>query len=212
MANSEHVDVVKEGEAAIRVWREQHPDERLDLVDADLRGADLQGADLATADLHGAGLGGTNLGRANLSHVRGAHQTYFLETVQLLPPDPPNTEPGQQPSLDTLFGSLRGSSNDVRFFENCIRPLPERRLDWENLRVVGRLPLFGASYTALILIPILFYGLALYNDQAALVRAWAEQVMAQPDHILYRLASLVLARLHPRPIPQHLHGLLSVAC
>ena len=56
MANSEHVDVVKEGEAAIRVWREQHPDARLDLVDADLHGADLQEARLATADLHHGGL------------------------------------------------------------------------------------------------------------------------------------------------------------
>lgn len=68
--------------------------------------------------------------------------------------------------------------------------------------MVGRLPLFGASYTALILIPMLFYGLALYNDQVALVRAWAEQVMAQPDHFFARLASLTLAHLHPRPIPQ----------
>jgi hypothetical protein len=75
-------------------------------------------------------------------------------------------------------------------------------LDWERLRVVGRLPLFGASYSALILIPIIFYGLALYNDQVALVRAWAEQVIAQPDHLLHRLASLVLTSLHPRPIPQ----------
>jgi hypothetical protein len=68
--------------------------------------------------------------------------------------------------------------------------------------VVGRLPLFGASYTALILIPILFYGLVLYNDQVALVRAWAEQVMTQPDHLFSRLASLTLAHLHTRPIPQ----------
>jgi hypothetical protein len=68
--------------------------------------------------------------------------------------------------------------------------------------VVGRVPLFGASYTALILIPILFYGLALYNDQVALIRAWAEQVMTQPDHLFSRLASLTLAHIHPRPIPQ----------
>jgi hypothetical protein len=57
---------------------------------------------------------------------------------------------------------------------------------------MGRLPLFGASYTALILIPIIFYGLALYNDRVTLVRAWAEQVMAQPEHLLHRLASLLL--------------------
>jgi hypothetical protein len=38
---------------------------------------------------------------------------------------------------------------------------------------MGRLPLFGASYTALILIPIALYGLALYNDNIDLMRAWA---------------------------------------
>jgi hypothetical protein len=66
---------------------------------------------------------------------------------------------------------------------------------------VGRLPLFGISYTVLILIPIVFYGLAVYNDKIDLVRAWAEQVSALPDHPWTRLAPLVLERLHPRPIP-----------
>jgi hypothetical protein len=58
---------------------------------------------------------------------------------------------------------------------------------------VGRLPLFGASYTALILIPIVFYGLALYNDKIELIRAWAEQGGTVPDYLL--------GRLRPRPIP-----------
>ncbi len=114
--------------------------------------------------------------------VRGTYRAYGLET--------------------TRFMSGSGAGTDALYFETCIRPWPERWLDWERLRVVGRLPLFGASYTALILIPILFYGLALYNDQVALVRAWAEQIIVQPDHILYRVASLILARFHPRPIPQ----------
>jgi hypothetical protein len=74
-------------------------------------------------------------------------------------------------------------------------------LDWERLQLVGRLPLFGISYIALILIPIVFYGLALYNDKVELVRAWAEQVIALPDHPWHRMAPLVLDRLHPRPIP-----------
>jgi hypothetical protein len=47
---------------------------------------------------------------------------------------------------------------------------------WERLRTVGRLPLFGLSYTALILIPIVFYGLAFYNSKVELIRTWAEQV------------------------------------
>jgi hypothetical protein len=277
MANPEHVAVVKEGEAAIQAWREQHPYESLDLYNADLqdanlrgadplRGADLQHADLQHANLRGADLRGAklqdanlqdanlqhaklqhanlrgadlqrtslqhadlqhaslwnaklqhaNLSHANLSHailqradlyeanlhsaslyeanlhsaslrnIRKAHKAYCLETVQFRRVD---SRSGQQ-------------LPDAFYFETCALSLPERWLDWERLRVVGRLPLFGASYTALILIPLLFYSLALYNDQITLVRAWAEQVMAQPEHLLHRLASLVLARLHPRPIPQ----------
>jgi Pentapeptide repeats (8 copies) len=221
MANPEHVAVVKAGEAAIRAWREQHPYESLDLCDADLRGVHLQGADLQGAKLQGASLFHAKLQHANLSHanlshailqgaslyeanlqgaslyeanlhsanlrnIQKAHKAYFLKTVQFR-------------RIDTM---ARQQLPDALYFETCELPWPERWLDWERLRVVGRLPLFGASYAALILIPIIFYGLALYNDQVALVRAWAEQIIVEPDHILHRLASLVLTRFHPRPIPQ----------
>lgn len=66
---------------------------------------------------------------------------------------------------------------------------------------MGRLPLFGVSYTVLILIPILFYSLALYNDKVELIRAWAEHIVVLPDSTLPRLAPFVLERLHPCPIP-----------
>jgi hypothetical protein len=117
-----------------------------------------------------------NLSRANLHELRGAHQVRGLETVRLI-------------------------EGDAQYFETCKRPWPEHLLDWERLRVVGRLPLFAASYTALILIPILFYGLALYNDKIELVRTWAEHVITLPDHPMQRLAPIVIERLHPRPIP-----------
>jgi hypothetical protein len=123
-------------------------------------------------DLGEAGLGGTIL-----RGVRGAAHAHDLETVRLLP------------------------AGDAMYFETYRRRWPEYWLDWERLRGVGRLPLFGISYTALILIPIVFYGLALYNDKIELVRAWAEQVIALPDHPWHRLAPLVLERLHSHPIP-----------
>jgi Pentapeptide repeats (8 copies) len=201
MANPEHVELVKQGAEAIRKWREQNPDTQLDLqeahlTNADLRRADLWGVDLRQANMHGtylieANLGGAhleranlceaslreaNLGGANLEGVRGAEHAYLLETVRLI-------------------------DDDASYFEFCYRPWPEWWFDWERLRIAGRLPLFGISYTALILIPIVFYGLALYNDKIELVRAWAEQVIALPDHPWHRLAPLVLERLHPRPIP-----------
>ena len=117
--------------------------------------------------------------------MRGTHQAHAIETVRFTPPDHSNAA---------------SHIDDAREFGDCRCPWPERWLNWERLRVVGRLPLFGVSYTALILIPLL-YGLALYNDKVGLVRTWAEQVVALPDHPWHRLVFPVLERLRTRPIP-----------
>jgi hypothetical protein len=183
-----------------------------DLTGANLHRANLTEANLTGANLHRANLYEAHLGRAIMDLVRGAYQAHRLETTRFTPPTPTTIviplAPGQRfdlgrpSSMTTPVPVPSDRIHDAFYFETCVRPRPERWLDWEGLRGVGRLPLFGASYTALILIPILFYGLALYNDQVEVVRAWAEQVMTQPEHPLHRLASLVLARVHPRPIPQ----------
>lgn len=123
-------------------------------------------------------------------------QARHLETVRLTPTD--NTYQVGQVS----------PTGDAYRFETYHRPWPEREVDWERLRGVGRLPLFGVSYIALIPIPIIFYGLAIYNDKVELVRTWAEQVAALPDHPLHRLALPLLKRLHPRPIPSQSFWLL----
>lgn len=149
--------------------------------EANLEEADLAGANLSGAKLHGAYLYGAYLGR-----VRGAERAHALETVMLT----------QQSGPHALFVDAA-----TRSFETCLRPWPERWLDWERLRVVGRLPLFGISYTALILIPLVFYGLALYNDKVDLIRAWAAQAVISPDHPPHRFAPLLLERLHPHPLP-----------
>jgi hypothetical protein len=156
------------------------------LFRATLDEADLTEACLLTVNLARANFRWANLFRTQLHGVRGAHHASNLETVRFTPPASIHTQ---------------SPINDAREFDTCLRPWPERWLDWELLRVVGRLPLFGMSYTALILIPIVFYGLALYNDKIDLVRTWAEHVTALPDHPMHQLAPLVLERLHPRPIP-----------
>ena len=74
MANQEHVEVVKQGAAAIVQWRARNPDTRLDLHGANLRKVDLSGADLSWAnlckvDLSEANLYGANLCGANLCKV-----------------------------------------------------------------------------------------------------------------------------------------------
>jgi hypothetical protein len=60
--------------------------------------------------------------------VRGTYRAYGLET--------------------TRFRSDSGAGTDALYFESCVRCWPERLVDWERLRVVGRLPLFGPSYSA----------------------------------------------------------------
>ncbi len=67
MANTEHVEIVKQGKSAIDAWRAKNPGTRLDLSGADLSAANLSGADLSGADLSRANLGGANLIRADLS-------------------------------------------------------------------------------------------------------------------------------------------------
>ena len=83
--NSEQRRVVLQGAAAIREWRKENPDVRLNLFGADLfgaglfganlGGADLRGANLSGADLSGAGLGGASLRNANLvgTNLRNAN-------------------------------------------------------------------------------------------------------------------------------------------
>jgi Pentapeptide repeats (8 copies) len=138
-----------------------------DLRQANLHRADLSWAILEQADLRWAYLGGASLYKASLYKVQGAYRAHGLETVRFTPSD----------TTDAV-----SDTTDTQNFEACNRPWPERWLDWERLRVVGRLPLFGASYTVLILIPIIFYGLALYNDKIELVCTWAEHVTTLPDH------------------------------
>jgi hypothetical protein len=61
MANDEHVAILKKGMDAWNRWREENPDIRPDLSEADLKGANLKGADLREANLRQARLGEANL-------------------------------------------------------------------------------------------------------------------------------------------------------
>jgi hypothetical protein len=47
----------------------------------------------------------------------------------------------------------------VYYFESAVLSPFERWFDWERVRIAGRLPLFAASYSALIAIPLFFYAL-----------------------------------------------------
>jgi hypothetical protein len=76
MANPEHVEVVKNGAAAIIEWRARNQVTRLHLHGADLRGAYLREAYLYGANLYGANLREANLREASL-------RTAYLSSAKL---------------------------------------------------------------------------------------------------------------------------------
>jgi hypothetical protein len=69
MANDEHVAILKKGVAAWNKWRDENPDIRPDLSNANLKGADLGEANLINAALSNANLVEADLSKTNL---RGA--------------------------------------------------------------------------------------------------------------------------------------------
>jgi uncharacterized protein YjbI with pentapeptide repeats len=185
------------------------------LGDINLSGVTAQGANFDGADIRGTNLGGASLigstfirsrldrcdfrkaalNSADLSHasivgakfhVAGLHNTYFEGTR------------GAEHARG--LEDANGEDPPERSFRECQRRWPERILDWERLRALGRLPLFGASYTALLALPLLFYGFGLYNDKIILLRRWAADMAQRPGEQQI-LAKLITERLHPLPLP-----------
>ena len=144
---------------------------------ANLYRAQLNKADLTDANLTGASLFEARLSKANLRGVRGLRLVRHLETV------------------------LMGNENAL-YTELCERKWPEYWCDWERLRTMGRLPLFGASYTVLILIPIFYYGLGFYNEKIGVLREWANTTLGTENQPLHVIAELVRNRVHEQPIPE----------
>lgn len=132
MADQEHLRIVKEGWRAVARWRREHPEERLDLIEADLSKAklngadltfadltiadlteaDLTGADLSMADLSGADLTKANLTRADLSEAICRFTTFAdcnlkechgLESIK--------HEYPSSVGIDTIILSFRGAGN-----------------------------------------------------------------------------------------------------
>jgi uncharacterized protein YjbI with pentapeptide repeats len=170
-----------------------------DLHDADLTGADCEQAHFGDATLTGACLRNTNLKRcnftsANLSGAEISHADFYEAIL-----------------TDARMERLRGApaarnlltariDRPVYYFESAILSPIYKWLDWEKVRIAGRLPLFGASYSALVAIPLFFYLWKIYNDKVALLRSWAQQTLARGS-VDYYIAEVVVERLHPLPKP-----------
>ena len=70
MANEKHLELIKQGVEAWNKWKEENPEEKVDLREADLREADLKGANLSEADLFMVDLSEADLSEANLVGAR----------------------------------------------------------------------------------------------------------------------------------------------
>ena len=83
MANPEHIAVLKQGVAEWNRWRDKHPEQKPDLMEADLRAANLSRANLSGANLNHANLSYADLREADLreanvrkSNVRKSNLAY----------------------------------------------------------------------------------------------------------------------------------------
>jgi len=83
-------------------------------------------------------------------------------------------------------------------FETIVRPW-WNKIDWELLGVIGRLPLFTASTATLILLPLYFYFLDIYNQH---LLAWKSALAGSAaSSELSEILSKALARLDTLPVP-----------
>jgi len=82
-------------------------------------------------------------------------------------------------------------------FETVVRPW-WKKLDWELVGTVGKLPLFGVSTTALIAMPIYFYLLSLYNHSLKIVKHSLETSLSNTPASPLAMA---FSRLPTLPIP-----------
>lgn len=171
-------------------------------INFDFSGLTLNGANFSNCSLHGSRFSnsvlisctfdgsdwkGCDFFNANFSNchcreVRNAHKATGLDKI-----------PEQSSAV---------------YFESAQRPWSNSLLDWERIGLIGRLPLFGASSVALVLIPFYFYILDVYNRH---VDAWKAALARHPETDAFTMIGKeALDRFGNLPIPgRSLEALIS---
>jgi uncharacterized protein YjbI with pentapeptide repeats len=166
-----------------------------DMTGADCEGANFDSATLTKAFLRNANLKGSYFTRANFGNADISHADFYEANLSDARMERLRGAPTAKNLITTRI------ERPVYYFDSAILSFVDKWLDWEKVRIAGRLPIFGASYSALIAIPLFFYLLEIYNNKIALVRSWAEQTLAGGGAADHLAASAMLERLHPLPVP-----------
>jgi uncharacterized protein YjbI with pentapeptide repeats len=180
------------------------------LHSADFYKADLSGADVRSTETRGALFRGTNLSGAKLRRI-GLQRVDFsyanLNGADFLESNVEGAIFTGSINLHTAQNLSTVMQNPYNFDE-CHRGFVERWIDWERIRTFGRLPLFGASYTALLAIIVYLAALEFYNERVDIVRGWADKVETAGERLPDRasdavthLAEVVRDKVHPQPPP-----------
>lgn len=109
------------------------------LKDADLSNSNCLNAIFYGADLDGVNFLSCNISGANFQKSKNLSRTKNLEFVTFL------------------------DINKIDGLNEITIPWYDRNVSWERIKNIGKLPLFGASYLSLVLMPIVFSIIAYYN-------------------------------------------------
>lgn len=136
---------------------------------------------MENTNFDGATFNGANFYEANMSNVsfkgaKGLHKAKHLISTTL--------------------------RSDVKYFELCERNVVNRFIDWERLRILGKLPIFGASYLALFFIPLFFFILGKFNEYIEIVKLWASTVESTNPNFIVNFSNIVIDNLNPIAVPE----------
>jgi hypothetical protein len=135
--------------------------------------SELHNCNFESSDWTACDFSGTTFNGCNLSNIKNAHLAVGLDAVR--------------------------GNGILMNFETAERPWRNKWLDWEHIGVLGRLPLFTASTTALVILPIYFYVLDIYNQH---IEAWrAALARHAEDEAFATVAKQALDKFGHLPIP-----------
>lgn len=113
---------------------------RADLANSQFINCNFEGGRFRECDVSQTRFHGTNLTQIRIERLLNVHTCKGLE--------------------DAVRAAEDGQNEGI---ESCEVPWHARLLGWERIRAVGKLPVFGISYFAIIAIPVGMYAIARYN-------------------------------------------------